>query len=311
MPPSLASTKLDAQSLSVELEELLLSYADELCLQRRRSPNTQRSYLQHARCLVEFAVLHRSEPSRLQNLFDGELLRDHVRECSQTLGASSQAQKASALRAFLNFLHRRGVLETDLSRHLERPKVPKKLTKVLSEDLLLDLRQALERHPPHERLLFELLYGSGLRISEAKELSWKDHRPSLEALEILGKGKKRRVAPLTPQAAELLVRLKARKPARSTGPFPQNVRTLRRWVSSWALLLPEASLELHPHLLRHSLATHLLQRGAKLPQIQRILGHRRLSTTERYTHLDLNDLIRAYEGSFASLRSPRKALKKS
>ncbi len=312
MGDSLTSTKLRAQSLRPELEDLLTSWAEEISLQRQRSAHTERSYLFHARILIEHAALARPRTRTINTLIDASLLRDHIRECSTTLGASSQAQKVSALRGFLEFLQRRGHLREDLTRHLERPRVPKTLMKIVDEDCLLAVRDALiEKNDVRQQLLFELLYGSGLRISEVHDLKWAELRSAEQSLEVLGKGRKRRVVPLTPEAFRLFAALRSTASKTSAGPFPEDVRTLRRWVERWATLIPENDLKLHPHRLRHSLASHLLQRGSKLPEIQRLLGHTRLSTTERYTHLDLNDLIRVYESSFEQKRGAKKAPKKA
>jgi integrase/recombinase XerC len=184
--------------------------------------------------------------------------------------------------------------------------------KIVDEDCLLAVRSALiEKNDARQQLLFELLYGSGLRISEAHDLKWAELRSAEQSLEVLGKGRKRRVVPLTPEAFRLFAALRSTASKTSAGPFPEDVRTLRRWVERWGTLIPENELKLHPHRLRHSLASHLLQRGSKLPEIQRLLGHTRLSTTERYTHLDLNDLIRVYESSFEQKRGAKKAPKKA
>ncbi|MEO5668530.1 MAG: tyrosine-type recombinase/integrase [Bdellovibrionota bacterium] len=310
MVPSLASTKLRAQSLPAELEDLLERYGAELSLQKHRSAHTQRSYLHHARLLVEFALVDKPRAQKASEFLDASILRDHIREASTALGASSQAQKVSALRGFMEFLHRRGYLVEDLTRHLERPRVPKTLMKVSDEDVMLKIRDELRASESRERLLFEVLYGSGLRISEAKDISWKQLRSSEKSLEVLGKGKKRRVVPLSAEALKLFGELQ-KKSAGAPGPFPEGVRTLRRWVEKWALLVPENDLKLHPHALRHSIASHLLQRGTKLPEIQRLLGHRRLTTTERYTHLNLDDLIRIYDESFGTKSNVKKAPKKA
>jgi len=314
MAPSLkrvlASHKLRAQSLPDELEALLVAYVAELSLQKHRSEHTRRSYLHHARCLVESAHLENPAARQAREFLDARILRDHVRDCSSTISAASQAQKISALRGFIGFLYRRGQLDEDLSRHLERPRVPKSLIKVCGEEPLLKIRQALHAKGERERLLFEMLYGSGLRISEANAITWDALRSSEQSLEILGKGKKRRVVPLSSEGFRLLTILK-NKMRGTPGPFPEAPRTLHRWVAAWALLVPEAELRLHPHALRHSLASHLLQRGTKLPEIQRLLGHSRLTTTERYTHLNLDDLIRIYDESFEGGVRARKASKKA
>jgi integrase/recombinase XerC len=267
-----------------------------------------------AESLLEFLLNDTQSPKNSNNvgpedlLQDPQRIRNHLREASQELNASSQAQKVSALRCFLTYLTNEKLCSQECLRPLERPRTPKKLIEVLPEDTLKFLQNILqEKRPAEEVLLFELLYGSGLRISEAASLRWKQfpqNNTEKHSLEVLGKGRKRRVVPLTSSA------IKAAQSFRgSSSPedavFPHNIRSLRRWVENWALLIPESELRLHPHLLRHSIASHLLRRGAHLPEIQRLLGHSKLSTTERYTHLNVDDLIRIYDQSFAKAKAPK------
>lgn len=312
MKDSLAPTPSLAQSLPPKLIEVLDKFEQQLRLQKKRSTETVRSYVSQATTFSEFLLLEAdSKDPSIKKLFsDPQRIREHLRESSQTLNSSSQAQKVSALRCFINHLIENKLCGHDCLRPLERPRSPKKLIEIVPEDTLQFLQKALkEKRPLEEQLLFALLYGSGLRISEAANLKWKQMpRPAQESasLEILGKGKKRRVVPLTQKSVEIIQALKKDSAAEAESKvFSQGVRTLRRWVENWALLVPEAELKLHPHLLRHSLASHLLRRGAHLPEIQRLLGHSQLSTTERYTHLNVDDLVRIYDESFQQARSQK------
>jgi integrase/recombinase XerC len=305
MPSSLASTKTAKQSLPKKLVDILSQYQKLLHLQENKSAHTSRSYAQQAQTLLEFLYLE-NKTSKISELLAPQSLRAHLRESSQSLYTSSQAQKVSALKHFLAFLIKTQELAPEILRHLERPRSSNKVPEIIPEDLLLQLaRHIKEKRPPAEQLLFFLLYGSGLRISEAQSLSWQQLKQGLTGqIEVLGKGRKRRAVPI-PRSAQDLIRehfLKA-QPPQSSGPLSHDVRSLRRWVENWALLLPENEFRLKPHQLRHTLASHLLKRGAQLPQIQRLLGHARLTTTERYTHLDLDDLIRVYDQSFGQKKS--------
>ncbi len=298
MSPSLSSTRSQTQSLDPFLEKIIAAYESELETHKRRSEHTSRSYLRHVRNLLEDLSLDTQiRESTFSKIFTREKLSSHLQSCAADLDASSLAQKVSAINTFLKFLQSK-YSNIDFARlKLSRPKVPTRAPKILKEDQIQFLRQQiLESRPPNEQLLFELLYGSALRISECLDLIIGDVDFSKKHVRILGKGRKRRIVPLTSKALKILEKY----PKSSRGPWPPGtgVRTLRRWCSDWCHLLPENDLKIHPHLLRHSLASHLLKRGLKLPEIQKLLGHSRLSTTQRYTHLDLADLLRNYDKSF-------------
>jgi len=271
---------------------LVEDFAAYLTHQRRRSPRTVAAYGDILRRYFEFSDVL---------LPEADSLRAFLREAAQGLSPSSQAQWASALKTFLAWGARAGHWSPGLEKHLSRPKVPKRLIKVVEEEDLPLLLATIDKRPPLERLLFELLYGSGLRISEALNLRRKGINLRSASAEILGKGQRLRKVPLTGRACKVLAALPS---GEEIWPPGTNVRGLRRWVETWGKLslLSEETGRLHPHKLRHSLASHLLRRGAKLPQIQKLLGHRRLGTTERYTHLNPEDLINAYDKAFPKLK---------
>ncbi len=297
MPPSLTSEEW--------IRHLAEAFDEHLRLQKKRSVHTCRSYVATLRNYLEGEILAQDAvlewpllPHALDKILSGEGLRAFARESSQTLSAASQAQRMSALRTFLEWALHQEWIDARLLRDLSRPRVPKKLAQAQDEDDLHLLRRQLEARPLAERLLFEVLYGSGLRISEASELSWSALDWEQGQAEIVGKGRRRRLVPLTPGAMKLLKQMKGSgSPKGPVWGQPRGPRTLSRWVKGWGVE------GLHPHKLRHSIATHLLKRGSKLPQIQKLLGHRRLSTTERYTHLDLADLLRVYDKSLPIKKS--------
>jgi integrase/recombinase XerC len=276
--------------------EVLEKFREHLSHVKRRSPRTVAAYGD-----VASRLLASHDPRRPLALEAGEVSA-LLREASRTLAPASQAQWASALRCFLAWTAHHGWTPASIAREAARPRVPKKLLSAVDEEDLPLLLRVLEKRPPHERLLFELLYGSGLRISEAAAFSIASADLGSGTARIFGKGRKERLVPLTKKAVALLSERPASDPSVWTGLVPERsaVRTLRRWVEAWDRLctLKEGGGKLHPHKLRHSLATHLLRRGAKLPEIQRLLGHSALSTTERYTHLEVEDLLRIYDKSF-------------
>jgi len=269
--------------------DLLKRYAEELLIRQKKSPRTVEAYVDVAGRLLHFN-------DGLEGL-DDSALSGFLRGASKKLAPSSQALWVSGLRNFFLWLERTSEFPgTKLARHLERPRVAKTLTQVIDDDDVKLVVEHVRERPAPERLLFELLYGSGLRISEALNLRVENYDPEAGTLRVLGKGRRLRVVPLTEGAREILRASAVQRLTTPWGPEVTNVRRLRRWVEGWSKALP-LSTRLHPHKLRHSIASHLLLRGAKLPQIQKLLGHSQLSTTERYTHLKIEDLMRIYDES--------------
>lgn len=273
---------------SLAPESRIRDFREHLRLQKRRSPRTVEAYADIAQRFWEHCE---ANP-------DGESLHSFLREAGQQWSAASQAQAASALKSFCTWLIKEHGMDPEILRHIERPRVPRKLITVVEEEDLLALIRQLESRPTAEQLLFELLYGSGLRISEALGLKLSEVDFAAHEMRVLGKGNKVRRVPLTTKAEALLNSVNG---SQIWGAQP-SVRKLRRWVAGWNALvcLPDGT-QIHPHKLRHSLATHLLKRGARLPQIQKLLGHSTLATTERYTHLSTEDLLKAYDQSFPKL----------
>ncbi|UOF01156.1 tyrosine-type recombinase/integrase [Bdellovibrio reynosensis] len=214
------------------------------------------------------------------------------------LSLASRNRKAATLKSFFSWAFDEGLTEKDLSIQITCPKVPKKLPHFLSVDEVLSVLKSFdEETPPREKILFLLLYGGGLRISEACGLQWKDVLLEQKVLRVKGKGSQERLIAI-PDIT--LKALKAWKKEASFNDFvfgeaALNTRTAYEMVRQSGL---RAGLlkPLHPHALRHSFATHLLSSGANLRTLQELLGHKSLQATEKYTHLGIDQLARTMEG---------------
>lgn len=298
--------------------------------------------LEHA--LERFAAFHRGERGHsertvvayladLGQLFAGPggepdptaLAPSRVRKTLSTAlrdgkAASSIARHLAAYRSFARFCRREGWIETDLSRGLVAPKRRKALVEVLSKDDLVRAIEGLgaleeaaadpgERHRLlRGRVVVELLWGSGLRLSELVGLDWHDIDLGLGQLRVTGKGRKTRLVPLTDPASRILGRwrddpLRQELSARLADPdrhavFPGRGKRLGGRAVELALA---SDLEgaarggaTWPHALRHSFATHLLDGGADIVSVKEMLGHAHLSTTQVYTHVSVERLRQAH-----------------
>jgi len=226
----------------------------------------------------------------------------------QKLSAVSMRRKVAALRSWFKFLMRMGVVKVNTARLLRLPKAPKKLPRVMTEEQmnsLLDEVAAgkLERpHPARDEAIFELLYGCGLRVSELAGLNLEDVDTRGGWVRVRGKGRKERQVPIVGKAARALEGyLAGRNSAESGQPVFLNHhgsrltdRGVRAIVRLYARLLC-SDTSIHPHSFRHAYATHLLTAGADLRSIQELLGHARLSTTQKYTQVSLADLMAVYD----------------
>ena len=226
------------------------------------------------------------------------------------LAKSSVCRKLSALRAFYRFLRQRKLVEEDPCASLSNPKLPKVHPKVLNVDQAIHLVET-EVAPDPEGLrdlaLLEVLYGSGLRVSEALGLDFAHVDLDQKLVRVLGKGRKERVVPLTGPAAERLRRYLEQRGAFGPTAREQAIflgkrggrltrKQADRIVKAMAVL-SGVPTSISPHTLRHSFASHMLQAGADLRSVQELLGHSRISTTQRYTHLDLAQIMRVYDAS--------------
>jgi len=227
------------------------------------------------------------------------------------LTAVSTRRKLASVRSLFKFLLREGLVVKNVARMVRTPKAPKSLPFVMTAEqtnALVDgvapTADKFERpYPERDLAIFELLYGCGLRISELVGLNLEDFDFSERWMRVRGKGKKERQVPYAGKASQALDRyLPLRKPA--TGGERAiflnhrgerlTDRGARGIVKFYARMITGDS-SIHPHSLRHAYATHLLSDGADLRAIQELLGHARLSTTQKYTQVSVSDLMAVYD----------------
>ena len=275
-----------------------LRYLDH---QRGASPHTLRSY---AADLSDFnAFLAREKVGGLAGA-DARAIRGWLASLHERkLARSSIARKLATVRSCLKYLARRGVVELNAARQIRSPKLPQRLPSFLPKDEsknLLDAQLDGSAAGLRDRALLELLYATGLRVAECCGLDLGDMDRRQGSVRVMGKGGKERVVPVGDAAlaaveAWLAVRGEGRGPL-FTNPRGGRLSTrgALRIVKSRARAAG-IDRRVTPHTLRHTFATHMLGEGADLRLIQELLGHSRLSTTQRYTHVSAEHLMKVYD----------------
>jgi len=278
------------------------AWVEFLRVERHASPHTVRAYLADVRQFLATAA-----PDGLDAVRAGGV-RHWLRTLDGVADRNSIARKLAAVRGFFRFLVRTGRLAADPTVAIASPRTRRKLPAHLS----LDEVDRLLAVPAGDRLLglrdraiVELLYSSGLRVSELCGLDWSRLDTGAGLVRVLGKGRKERVVPVGRPARRALESYRAACAAAGRevagGPVFRNARGGRLTTRSVARLIAAhvvasgALTPASPHALRHTFATHLLGGGADLRAIQEMLGHASLSTTQRYTHVDLRRLAEAYD----------------
>ena len=294
-------------------DQALLAWLEHLAHERRLSSRTLEAYGHIGRLYVAFLERHRSGPQSLADLgaVTAAEVRAHLaerRSGDRPLNARSLSQTLAAIRGFHAFLDRRCGVPAPQLALVRGPRVKPSLPRPITEDQAKGLLHEPEADPDmdpweaaRDRAVLTLLYGCGLRISEALSLKRAD-APLPDALRIIGKGGKMRLAPVLPQVREAVDAYLGQQPfvleadqplfrARRGGALsPRHVQTTVQRLRG-RLGLPASAT---PHALRHSFATHLLGAGADLRSIQELLGHASLSTTQKYTQVDAARLLAAY-----------------
>jgi integrase/recombinase XerC len=302
------------------------AFLEHLRLNRNASPHTARAYESDLGQFVEYLAAARGTPARELRpaeidaaAVSGFLADLHRRGNSR----ASAARKLASLRTFIKYLRREGIIEQDPAALVGTPRRERKLPRHLGEQemsRLLEMPDASTPFGRRDRAILELFYASGLRLSELVGVDLEDLNLSSRVVRVVGKGGKERIVPFNRTAAaairEWLGDLEAFQPEKGTVPFSGRAKTVggkgdrplfinyrggrlstrsvdrlvRKYVAQCS-----TRFGISPHALRHSFATHLLQRGADLRAIQELLGHARLSTTQRYTHVNATQLIETYK----------------
>lgn len=285
---------------------------------RGASPHTLKAY--RVDCVEFFEVLRAAGMDPLRpgrrgvEVFFSALYRRHA---PATIG-----RKLAAVRGLFRFLKRRGAVETNPFQGVRGPKQPRRLPDFLPVDeafVLLDARHPEDPIGVRDRAILEVLYGGGLRVAELVGLDLPHVDMTAGEARVLGKGRKERVVPLGSKALSALAAYLAVRRSLCRGPADPKALFLNRIggrlsTRSVGRLLERAVLRaglarrVHPHTLRHSYATHMLDGGADLRDIQELLGHARLSTTQRYTHVTLARLREVYDRAHPRAHGSRRTL---
>jgi integrase/recombinase XerC len=282
-----------------------------LASERRASARTVSTYLRDLRALDAF--LARAADARDADQLDVRDLRAFLAAAPEAREPATLQRKIAALRSFYRFLIRRGGARRNPAAELKAPKLKRKLPHFLGVEKAAEVVEQPDAlgsgaSRARDRALLELLYGSGLRVSELCGLDLDALELGVGSARVLGKGGKERIVPIGSKAraalseyltqrASLAPRKPSARPQRalflSARGGRLGVRQVQNLVKQYGMLAT-GTPELHPHALRHSCATHLLDAGADLRSIQELLGHASLSTTQRYTHVSMDQLQAVY-----------------
>jgi integrase/recombinase XerC len=294
--------------------ECIDSFLSHLALEKRMSPHTVLAYRRDLERLAAFCDRRRHD--RWDSLENAHLRSFAASEHAGGLAPRSVQRRLSAARTFFGYLQRERASSRNPALDVRAPKQKKRLPATLDADQmarLLDFR-ADDFLSVRDKAIMELFYSSGLRLSELVGLELSALDLSDRTVRVTGKGNKTRIVPIGKHARVALenwlvhrARLAAvRRAARVAGDpghtavflgrngRPLSVRSVQLRVAGWARRRG-LNVHLHPHMFRHSFATHLLESSADLRAVQELLGHADISTTQIYTHLDFNHLASVYE----------------
>jgi integrase/recombinase XerD len=288
---------------------LLDEFLDTLWLEDGLSRNTLQSYRSDLQQFGEWLATLRTYDNTLVSAARSDLLAFLAQKVSAKVKASTTSRQLSSLKRFYRFLLQQGRIKVDPSLNIDSPKLSRNLPASLTEEdveALLNVPDVRQTLGVRDRTMLEVLYASGLRVSELVSLEPGQINLSMGIVRVLGKGGKERLAPLGEEALEWVVRYT--KEARldllngkfSAALFPTSRGSAMTRQAFWYLIKRYArqagiAKHLSPHTLRHAFATHLLNHGADLRVVQLLLGHADISTTQIYTHVARERLKRIHE----------------
>ncbi|MDQ3270216.1 MAG: tyrosine recombinase XerC [Pseudomonadota bacterium] len=281
-----------------------------LAVERRMSAHTLDAYRRDLAALAGWVLAQGSELLAVH----GEQLRGFIAsEHRRGLSPKSLQRRLSACRSFYAWLLRQGRIPANPAAAVRAPKAPRKLPQVLDPDEAKALVEVSTDAPLglRDRAMLELFYSSGLRLSELCALHWQDLDLADGLVTVLGKGSKQRSVPLGSHARAALAQWRASTgaasdspvfPGRAGGPIgPRAIQLRMRLLAQRQGLFKRV----HPHLLRHSFASHILESSGDLRGVQELLGHADIATTQIYTHLDYQHLAKVYDASHPRAKRKR------
>ena len=290
--------------MSPDALQALHQFLDKLRNERQLSPHTLKNYRRDLQQLIRFCD---NQQQQDWHQLDSQHIRQYVAQRHrQGLSAKSLQRELSAFRSFFDFLIRQHQLRYNPARDVQAPRVKRKLPVTLDVDktaALLDLA-ASDPLGLRDRAILELFYSSGLRLSELVQLDLPQLDLANRQVELRGKGNKVRIVPVGQHAvAALQAWLNARRDlplADDQAVFVSrqgkriSSRNIQKRIKEWARR-QGVDVNVHPHMLRHSFASHLLESSGDLRAVQELLGHSDIATTQIYTHLDFQHLAKVYD----------------
>lgn len=302
------------------MEEFLKQFLEHLRYERNVSEHTLRNYTSDLLQFLDYIAPEDPQTAKRREVPVGQIDHITIREWVSTLHSANKkktsiARKIASLRTFFQFLVREGILELNPAKLVATPRIEKKLPNHLSiEDAIrfIETPDVETDMGKRDRCILELLYATGIRVSELTKLDIKDIDFRNKLIKVTGKRKKQRIVPFGDPALHAIFNyLEVRKNFLDNAPPTerdenalilnyQGTRITTRSVGRMVDKYIKQCAGIHnisPHSLRHSFATHLLDSGADLRDIQELLGHARLSTTQIYTHVSMEKLIEVYDKS--------------
>ncbi|WP_407456099.1 tyrosine-type recombinase/integrase [Fibrobacter sp.] len=300
----------------MNLSEHIEQFLQYLAERRRFSPRTVDTYKKSLAKFMEHLRASNSSNDNAANLELSAFAEMNVKsfvwdmKMKQKLAPTSICEHLAALKSFGKYLVKSKIIEKNPSENVPMPKRPKRLVNILGQKDLAEEKFPEIENPTLQqvraRILLELIYGSGLRISECQMLTWDRIDANAKLVRVLGKGNKERIVPLTESFIDRISNFKQMEveaghlPTATGYVFlsedgkPFGLRTLRDDIKK---LLREIGWEgkASPHVLRHSFATHLLENGAEIMSVKEMLGHSSISTTQVYTHVNAERLRAAFK----------------
>jgi integrase/recombinase XerC len=289
----------------MKIEKLINSYLEYIESIKRYSPQTVKAYRTDLNQFIEFCNL-RNKVTAID--LTERFIKKYLMQLSETgLEKRSISRKLASVRGLLKYAFQNQIINSNPVTYIKNPRSNKKLPEVTTAESILriyDLADEAEDEPERVKIIFELLYGCALRVSELCDLNFGDLDIKSHTIRVKGKGSKMRIVPVGQKSIEIIEEyLNITKHQNNNEPliktkggnriYPRFVyRIINKYLSKVTDIKKKS-----PHVLRHSAATHMLDRGADLRAVKELLGHENLSTTQIYTHVSVERLKSTYKKS--------------
>jgi len=285
-------------------------FVDSISSEKGYSENTCRAYRHDLKEFAEYLAGHNGDDKSAPEVPDALMIKSYMGFLYKKNKKLTMARKLSALRSFFRYLFRQGLIADNPTDSIMTPKQDQMVPLYLTVDEMFRLLDAVQTNTLTDlrnRAMFETLYSCGIRVSELAGMDQTDVDFENSFIRVLGKGNKERIVPIGKKALAAIKAYRGSLDAGSgisflqDGPLFLNLRNGRLTPRSIARLLDKLVVDcgmvtpVSPHVLRHTFATHMLDAGADLRVVQELLGHKSLSTTQRYTHVSIDRLMETYD----------------